>query len=170
MTNATFGLRFRRFCRCTGLKFAPSATVAEALAEITTHPFDILISDLNIGEPGDGFTVVSAMRRTQPNCVNLILTGFPAFESALAAIQSQVDGYLMKPANLGTGHVDSGEVAGTAAAHSVTCCGSRTCCASEWMRLATTLSKMKSDPVLSTIAMSDERARQLSARLGARDR
>jgi YesN/AraC family two-component response regulator len=38
------------------------------------------------------------MRRTQPNCVTLILTGYPAFESALQAIRSQVDDYLIKPA------------------------------------------------------------------------
>lgn len=81
-----------------GFEVCTAATVAEALAEITTHPFDILISDLNIGEAGDGFTVVSAMHRTQPDCINLIVTGFPAFESALAAIQRQVDGYLIKPA------------------------------------------------------------------------
>jgi ActR/RegA family two-component response regulator len=60
--------------------------------------FDVLISDLNIGHPGDGFTVVSAMRRTQPECVTLILTGYPAFETALQAIRSQVDDYLIKPA------------------------------------------------------------------------
>jgi CheY-like chemotaxis protein len=75
-------------------------TVAEALAEITTREFDVLISDLNIGEAGDGYTVVSAMRRTQPGCICFIVTGFPAFESALAAIQGQVDGYFVKPANM----------------------------------------------------------------------
>jgi two-component system response regulator RegA len=83
-----------------GFKVRSAATVSEALSEITTQPFDILISDLNIGEPGDGFTVVSAMRRTQPNCINFILTGFPAFESALSAIQKQVDDYLVKPADI----------------------------------------------------------------------
>lgn len=84
-----------------GFEVCAAATVAQALAEITTHPYDILISDLNIGEAGDGFTVVSAMRRTQPECINIILTGFPAFESALAAIQGQVDDYLIKPARGG---------------------------------------------------------------------
>lgn len=79
-----------------------AATVREALAEISSNDFDILISDLNIGEPGDGFTVVSAMRRSQPNCVNFILTGYPAFESALRAIQAHVDDYLVKPADLET--------------------------------------------------------------------
>jgi len=84
-----------------GFEVCTVATVAQALAEITTRCYDLLISDLNIGEPGDGFTVVSAMRRTQPDCINIILTGFPAFESALAAIQGQVDDYLIKPTRAG---------------------------------------------------------------------
>ncbi|HVH85705.1 MAG TPA: response regulator [Terriglobales bacterium] len=74
-----------------------AATVPEALAAIQSERFDVLISDLNIGHPGDGFTVVSAMRRIQPECVTLILTGYPGFESALQAIRSQVDDYLVKP-------------------------------------------------------------------------
>lgn len=72
-------------------------SVAEALQHINSTKFNVLLADLNIGEPGDGFTVVSAMRRTQPDCVNIILTGYPAFESALEAIRSQVDDYLIKP-------------------------------------------------------------------------
>jgi DNA-binding NtrC family response regulator len=56
-----------------GFHVSAVATVPEALLAINTDKFDVLISDLNIGEPGDGFTVVSAMRRTQPRCVNFIL-------------------------------------------------------------------------------------------------
>jgi ActR/RegA family two-component response regulator len=83
-----------------GFEVCAASSVAQALTEMTTRDFDVLISDLNIGEPGDGFTVVSAMRRTQPNCINFIVTGFPAFESALRAIQRQVDDVLVKPANV----------------------------------------------------------------------
>lgn len=82
-----------------GYTAVSAATVSEALREIARSPFDVLISDLNIGEPGDGFTVVSAMRRSQPYCVSFILTGYPAFETALEAIRSQVDDYLVKPTN-----------------------------------------------------------------------
>jgi len=81
-----------------GFEVHAAATVPQALAAIHCRQFDVLIADLNIGEPGDGFTVVSAMRRTQPECATFILTGFPAFESALRAIRSQVDDYLVKPA------------------------------------------------------------------------
>ncbi len=86
--------------RQNGFDVTTVATVSDALAEIGARQFHALVSDLNIGEPGDGFTVVSAMRRTQPQCVNLILTGYPAFESALQAIRSQVDDYLVKPADV----------------------------------------------------------------------
>ena len=83
-----------------GYEVTVAATVPEALAEIGRNKFDVLLSDLNIGHPADGFTVVSAMRRTQPQCVNLILTGYPAFETALEAIRSHVDDYLTKPADI----------------------------------------------------------------------
>lgn len=79
-----------------------AATVAEALQKITSEKFDILLSDLNIGNPGDGLTVVSAMRRTQPDAVTMILTGYPAFETALEAIRQQVDDYIVKPASIPT--------------------------------------------------------------------
>ncbi len=77
-----------------------AATVAEALGYITSERFDLLISDLNIGHPADGFIVVSAMRRTDPDCVTFILTGYPGFETALQAIREQVDDYLIKPAEI----------------------------------------------------------------------
>jgi len=83
--------------RLHGHEVEVASTVAEALAAIPVRKFDVLISDLNIGNPGDGFTVVSAMRRTQPQCVTLILTGYPGFETALQAIRNQVDDYLVKP-------------------------------------------------------------------------
>ena len=80
-----------------GFEVTVAATVPEALEQIQREQFDILISDLNIGEPGDGFTVVSAMRRSQPQAATFILTGFPDFDTALKAIRSQVDDYLVKP-------------------------------------------------------------------------
>lgn len=83
-----------------GFEVSTAATVAEALQKITSQTFDVLLSDLNIGNPGDGLTVVSAMRRTQPQAVTMILTGYPAFETALEAIRQQVDDYIVKPADV----------------------------------------------------------------------
>ncbi len=86
--------------RMHGLDVTTCATVPEALEKIHEEKFDVLLADLNIGQPGDGFTVVSAMRRTQPEAVTIIITGYPAFETALEAIRNQVDDYVVKPANV----------------------------------------------------------------------
>lgn len=86
--------------RWNGFDVVVTSNVTDSLREISAQRFDLLLSDLNIGEPGDGFTVVSAMRRTQPWAATIIITGYPAFESALRAIQSQVDDYVVKPANI----------------------------------------------------------------------
>ncbi len=86
--------------RMHGLHVTTCATVPEALECIQKEKFDVLLADLNIGQPGDGFTVVSAMRRTQPEAVTIIITGYPAFETALEAIRRQVDDYIVKPASI----------------------------------------------------------------------
>ena len=79
-----------------GFTVTTVGTVAEALALIPQMQFDVLISDLNIGHPADGFVVVSAMRRTQPDASTFILTGYPDFETALEALQQDVGDYLIK--------------------------------------------------------------------------
>src|SRR5437868_2728004 len=81
-----------------GFEVTVAASVQEALHAMSSQKFDALISDLNIGEPADGFTLISAMRRQQPNAVTILITGFPDFEAALEAIRNQVDEYLIKPA------------------------------------------------------------------------
>lgn len=83
-----------------GFEVRTASTVAEALTLVTSEKYDVLIADLNIGEPSDGFTVVSAMRRVQPHAATLILTGYPGFQAALRGIQEQVDDFLTKPADI----------------------------------------------------------------------
>ena len=89
-----------RILESRGFEVSVASTVPEALAAIHSKKFDVLLSDLNVGSPGDGFTIVSAMRRTQPEATTLIITGFPAFETALEAIRMQVDDYILKPADI----------------------------------------------------------------------
>lgn len=83
-----------------GFKLTAVSSVPEALELISTQKFDVLLSDLNIGEPGDGFTVVSAMRRVQPDACTFILTGYPDLETAVQAIRNQVDDYFAKPLHI----------------------------------------------------------------------
>jgi DNA-binding NtrC family response regulator len=83
-----------------GCSVTTAESVSDAIARLDRAQFDVLLSDLNIGQDGDGFQVVSAMRKRHPHCVNIILTGYPAFESAVLAIRHQVDDYVVKPADI----------------------------------------------------------------------
>lgn len=96
--EASIRMTLPRILEGQGFEVDVAATVSEALSYIQAKRYDVLLSDLNIGEPGDGFTLVSAMRRVQPHAATLIITGFPAFETALQAIRAQVDDYVVKPA------------------------------------------------------------------------
>jgi DNA-binding response OmpR family regulator len=84
-----------------GFNVAPSASVTEALRRITTENFDVLITDLHIPNPGDGFTVVTAMRHSQPEALTLLVSGYPDVQSAMAAILLEADEIIVKPFEVG---------------------------------------------------------------------
>jgi len=80
-----------------GFEVAPAASVCEALSLISTENFDVLLSDLHMPDASDGFTVVNAMRHTQPNAVTLVLSNYPVLQAAMTAILLQADQVLLKP-------------------------------------------------------------------------
>jgi DNA-binding response OmpR family regulator len=84
-----------------GFSVAAVASVIEALRLITTESFDVLITDLHMPNPGDGFTVVSAMRHSQPGALTLLVSGYPDVKSAMAAILLEADEIIVKPFEAG---------------------------------------------------------------------
>jgi YesN/AraC family two-component response regulator len=52
-------------------------------------------------DAGDGFTVVSAMRHSQPEALTMLVSGYPDVESAMAAILLEADEVLVKPFEIG---------------------------------------------------------------------
>src|SRR5271167_2342176 len=74
-----------------------AASVTEALNHIVTQHFHVLITDLHMPNPGDGFAVVTAMRHSQPEALTLVLSGFPDVQGSVAAILLQADEVLVKP-------------------------------------------------------------------------
>jgi DNA-binding response OmpR family regulator len=79
-----------------------ASNVKDALKHIASEKFDVLLSDLHMPLPGDGFTVVSAMRRTHPEALTMVLSGYPALDEAMSAIISQADEILAKPIRIGS--------------------------------------------------------------------
>jgi DNA-binding response OmpR family regulator len=157
--EANLVLTMSAILQAQGYEVTAVGSVNAALAQIASGPFDVLISDLNIGHPGDGFTVVSAMRRTHPECVTLILTGFPGFDSALEAIRSQVDDYLIKPASIPAlihrieQRLENPRVGATAATQRI----SQVLRENHIKISQRVLNAMKSDPQLGALPLSDAR-------------
>ena len=70
----------------------------DALDLLRDTAFDVAIVDLNLGGQVDGLKVLEAIRWRWPGMAAVILTAHGSLESAMAAIDEGVDGYLLKPA------------------------------------------------------------------------
>jgi DNA-binding response OmpR family regulator len=80
-----------------GFEVVSAANVTEALKLITTENFDVLITDLHMPNPSDGFAVITAMRHIQPKALTLLVSGYPDVKSAMEAILLEADEIIVKP-------------------------------------------------------------------------
>lgn len=80
-----------------GFDVLSASNVNEALKQIGSHTFDVLVSDLHMPNQGDGLTVVSAMRHANPKAVTIIFSAHPEMKAAAAAILAQTDEIFVKP-------------------------------------------------------------------------
>ena len=58
--------------------------------------FDLILTDLHMDD-GDGLTLLEEVRRRSPLTITIVLTGFAAVESAIAALRHGAYDYLTKP-------------------------------------------------------------------------
>lgn len=85
-----------------GFHVSCASNVSDALRLISAETFDVLLSDLHMPGAGDGLTVVSAMRHSNPKAVTLLLSAFPQMTAAANAILLQADEILVKPMKVAT--------------------------------------------------------------------
>jgi DNA-binding response OmpR family regulator len=78
-----------------------AASVTQALKLISTEKFDVLITDLHMPNPSDGFTVVTAMRQFSPEALTLLVSGYPDVKGAMDAILLEADEIIVKPFDVG---------------------------------------------------------------------
>jgi DNA-binding response OmpR family regulator len=80
-----------------GFQVVAVGGVTEALKLIATETFQVLITDLHMPYAGDGFTVISAMRHSQPAAMTMLLSAFPDVKRAMEAIFLEADEIVVKP-------------------------------------------------------------------------
>ena len=81
----------------SGFDVVTAEDVNEALRQIGSQAFDVLLADLHMPAPGDGLTVASAMRHFHPKAATFIFSGYPEMSAATSAILLQTDQVLLKP-------------------------------------------------------------------------
>ncbi len=68
----------------------------EAITELETGQFDLVITDLRL--PGiDGFEVVRAVKKNTPQTSVIILTGYADEQSTTKALRLGADDFILKP-------------------------------------------------------------------------
>jgi DNA-binding response OmpR family regulator len=83
-----------------GFEVVAVGGVTEALKCIATENFEVLITDLHMPNPGDGFTVISAMRHSQPTALTMLLSAFADVKSTMEAIILEADEIVVKPVEI----------------------------------------------------------------------
>jgi two-component system, NtrC family, response regulator PilR len=85
--------------RKEGHKVEVASTVEAARRKLQSQIFDIVISDIRM--PGSsGVELLQFTKEVSPECFFLLITGVPTLETAVAAINSGADRYVIKDHNL----------------------------------------------------------------------
>ena len=90
--------RLARAMEKRGFAVAVAASVAEGLAAARSHPPAYAVTDLRLGD-GSGLDVVAAIREARPESRIIVLTGYGAIATAVAAVKAGAVDYLSKPAD-----------------------------------------------------------------------
>jgi len=79
-----------------GYQVTAVASQEEALKRLESEIFDLVLTDLRLGN-GSGFEVMEASRRLHPETEVIIMTAFGSVQSAVQAIQNGASDYITKP-------------------------------------------------------------------------
>ncbi len=93
MVRTTLGMVIQRF----GYSVTATAGEDEAVTALAAEDFDVLVTDLNLGEGGDGWTVVRHAKTHMPQMPVIVLTGYPSPANAMVAHRLRVFRYFTKP-------------------------------------------------------------------------
>ena len=96
--DAPFVARLARAMEKRGFVPRTAETVAAGRAIAETDPPAYAVVDLRL-EDGNGLEVVEALRQRRPDCRIVVLTGYGAIATAVAAVKFGATDYLSKPAD-----------------------------------------------------------------------
>ena len=90
--------RLERAMQKRGFEVQAAQSVAEGLASVSARPAAYAVVDLRL-EDGNGLDVVEKLRERRPDARIVVLTGYGAIATAVAAVKIGATDYLSKPAD-----------------------------------------------------------------------
>lgn len=96
--DAAFRTRLARALETRGFEVTAVGAVSEAVEIAAKTPPAFAVLDLRL-EDGSGLTAVEALNRHRPDCRVVMLTGYGAIATAVAAVKAGAVDYLAKPAD-----------------------------------------------------------------------
>ncbi|CTQ48896.1 ActR/PrrA/RegA family redox response regulator transcription factor [Jannaschia donghaensis] len=90
--------RLERAMEKRGFDVQAAGSVAEGIAKATARPPAYAVVDLRL-EDGNGLDVVERLREKRPDARIVVLTGYGAIATAVAAVKIGATDYLSKPAD-----------------------------------------------------------------------
>ena len=88
-----------RALELSGYRADGVASGKEALTVLVQAAYDLMLLDMQMPEI-DGIEVMRRVHQIQPNLPIIVLTGHATLESAIAAVKSDAEDYLLKPAGI----------------------------------------------------------------------
>jgi DNA-binding NtrC family response regulator len=71
----------------------------EAIEKSQTNFYNLALVDIRLPDM-QGTQLLTSMKETTPEMVKIILTGYPALQNAIDAVNNGAHGYLVKPINM----------------------------------------------------------------------
>jgi len=82
-----------------GYMIATASNGKEAIQKSQTNFYDLALIDIRLPDM-DGTNLLPAMTKINPEMRKIILTGYPALQNAIDAVNMGADGYLVKPVDI----------------------------------------------------------------------
>lgn len=96
--DAPLRTRLGRALEARGFEVTQCGSVAEAMETLKSNPPAFAVLDMRL-EDGNGLKVVEALRERRPDSRAIMLTGYGAIATAVAAVKAGAADYLSKPAD-----------------------------------------------------------------------
>jgi DNA-binding response OmpR family regulator len=96
--DATVLDTLKEYLTVEGYIVATSATGADALKKILKKSFDVTLLDIKLPDM-DGLQLLTKIHAQSPQTMNIMVTGYPSLNNAVASLNLGAVSYIMKPIN-----------------------------------------------------------------------